>query len=124
MDLTGTWESADYECRGTKRTERVEISHVEQHLTAVKITGDDCVPAGFGTFTGRLPAGSSVGAIMWTTGTPRAPASAQAAGFLMVVDQDTFRAGSEHMSDMTFTRVLDREAHPKRSPSCGTGVAR
>ena len=105
-DLTGNWQSNDYECpAGTRHTEVVSIRHDAESIVATKVTGDPCVPAGFETFSGRLPAGSSVAAITWTGGTSRAPASATFPGFLEIVDQDTFRAGSEFWNDQIFVRM-------------------
>jgi hypothetical protein len=106
VDLTGTWQSDGYQCpAGIRHTELVSIRHDEQRIVATKLTGDPCVPAGFETFSGRLPEGSSVAAINWTGGTPRAPASAQFPGFLEVLDHDTLRAGSEAWNDQIFVRV-------------------
>jgi len=108
ISLTGVWECSEYECPvGTKHTERVSISHADEHLIATKITGDDCVPAGFETFRGRLPTGSLIGAITWTGGLPREPASSTFPGFLKVIDNDHFQAGSSHWNDMFFVRIRD-----------------
>jgi len=88
IDLTGTWECRDYECpHGTKNTELVAITPSGEKLVATKITGDDCVPAGYETFSGRLPTGATIAAIVWTTGLPRAPATGSAPGFLRIVDR-------------------------------------
>jgi hypothetical protein len=108
INLTGVWDSDDYECPyGTKHTERVSISHSGEDLIAIKITGDDCVPAGFETFRGRLPSGSQVAAITWTAGQPKEPASATLPGFLKIIDRDHFRAGNSHWNDMIFVRSDD-----------------
>ncbi len=105
IDLTGIWESHDYECpHGTKHTELVTIRHSGERLWATKITGDDCVPAGYETFSGRLPQGATIAAIRWTTGSPRSPASSSTAGFLKIIDADTFLGGAPQMPDLTFRR--------------------
>lgn len=105
IDLTGKWESSDYECpAGTKHREVVSIKHVGEGIKAIKVTGDPCVPAGFETFSGRLPEGTSVAAITWTGGLPRAPASGTFPGFLEGIDANMFRAGSVASGDQTFVR--------------------
>ena len=104
VNLTGLWESRDYQCPwGVLHTELVEITHEGEKFVAIKVIGDECVPAGFESFTGRLPARASVGAISWTTGLPLSPASGRAAGFLKVVDENSFVAGSES-GDLVFRR--------------------
>lgn len=104
VDLTGTWRSDDYECPwGVKHSERVSVVDEGERIVATKITGDDCVPAGFETFSGRLPAGAPTAAITWTAGTPRAPASATRPGYLKILGRDEFRAGDE-FSEFLFVR--------------------
>ena len=71
---------------------------------ATEITGDDCVPAGFESFRARLPRGSQVGAVTWTGGLPREPASVTFPGFFKIIDLDHFMAGSPHW-EMLFTRI-------------------
>jgi hypothetical protein len=46
--LQGTWTGYGYYCerKGNKLTERVSLSVRGNYLTATKITGDHCVPAG------------------------------------------------------------------------------
>ena len=80
-----------------------EIRHDGEALVATKIVGDDCVPAGFESFSGRLPHSSPTGAIVWTCGTPRAPASEQRPGYLRVLSHDMFRAG-DAFGDFVFHR--------------------
>ena len=81
IDPTGTWGSDDYDCPwGVKHFELVSVVHDGDRIIATKLTGDDCVPAGFETFSGRLPAKSHVGAITWTTGWPNCPASGTVPG--------------------------------------------
>jgi len=105
LDLSGRWEASGYQCPwGTFHTEVVEVAHEGEQIVAVKIIGDDCVPAGFETFRGRLPTGASVGAITWTVGQPRAPASGQVPGFLRVLDENRFVAGDESGGDLVFRR--------------------
>lgn len=96
IDLTGTWRSDDYQCPwGVRHTELIEVVHKDERIVARKLTGDDCVPAGFETFSGRLPRLGLVGAITWTCGLPHAPASDQRAGYLKLVSRNEFHAGSE-----------------------------
>ena len=105
VDLTGTWRSNDYECPwGVKHSELVRLVHEGGQITATKITGDDCVPAGFETFHGRLPTGAHVAAIQWTVGTPRAPASGGRPGYLKILGNDESRAGDEGGMELTFRR--------------------
>lgn len=104
VDLSGTWLCDGYQCpSGVLNRELVEIQHDGESVIATKIVGDDCVPAGFESFSGRLPQSSPTGAIVWTVGTPRAPASAQRPGHLKVLSPDKFRAGDE-FGDLVFHR--------------------
>lgn len=108
IDLTGTWRSHDYQCPwGVRHTELIEVVHEDGQIVARKVTGDDCVPAGFETFSGRLPHGGVLGAITWTVGQAHAPASETRSGFLKVISHDEFHAGSE-FDELIFRRALPR----------------
>jgi hypothetical protein len=85
----------------------VSIAHEGEEIIAIKITGDDCVPAGLEAFRGRLPRGSQMAAVTWTAGLPKEPASTTFPGFLKIVDHHHFRAGNSRWNDMTFARVDD-----------------
>lgn len=68
-DLSGQWESSDYECpAGVKHTERVRITQDGTHISAVKTVGDDCVPAGHESFNGTVARTS--GTVRYWTGLP------------------------------------------------------
>jgi hypothetical protein len=98
INLTGVWLADGYECysRTGKRVrlpiKRVSVSHVGEDLTAVKIDGDACVPAGVPTFWGRLPRDSRRAVVTWTTGSPMRPASGTVRGTLKIIDRDHFRS--------------------------------
>lgn len=110
VNLTGNWHTSDYECPlGVKNIELVAVAHEGERIVATKITGDDCVPAGFETFSGRFPVGGQIAAITWTCGTPRAPASTSVPGYLKITSKNEFRAGAEQIPEMTFVRDISME---------------
>ncbi|MEK8019356.1 MAG: hypothetical protein VSS75_020990 [Candidatus Parabeggiatoa sp.] len=51
-DITGIWISKDYTCLGgtAPPTEKIKIEKKDSVFTAIKLVGDDCVPAGDLTF--------------------------------------------------------------------------
>jgi hypothetical protein len=54
VNLSGTWEATGYVCRGAEPPQRIRIVHSGTTVTAVKITGDDCVRAGQITWRGTF----------------------------------------------------------------------
>jgi hypothetical protein len=98
INLTGIWLADGYECFNralTRRvklpTKRISVSHVGEVLSAVKIDGDLCVPAGVVTFQGRLPPGSRRADVLLTVGNPKYPASRTVRGTLKIIDRDHFQ---------------------------------
>ncbi|MFH1020478.1 MAG: Cyclin D1-binding domain-containing protein [Pseudomonadota bacterium] len=59
IDITGLWLVENQCPMGTPISEVVSISIQGSSLTAIKITGDACVPAGQVTFSGTYSAGTS-----------------------------------------------------------------
>jgi hypothetical protein len=55
FSLRGEWVTSDFACRNAKRRETVSIGVFDTMLTATKVDGDDCVPAGYVAFEGKLP---------------------------------------------------------------------
>ncbi|HKP58810.1 MAG TPA: hypothetical protein VJV78_18945 [Polyangiales bacterium] len=55
IDLTGSWVSTDFECRSSKKRETLQVDQRDLNVSGTKITGDDCVPAGYVSFEGKLP---------------------------------------------------------------------
>lgn len=55
LDLSGQWVSNDFTCGTARLREFVNIEQHERDVTGVKVTGDDCVPAGYVSFEGQLP---------------------------------------------------------------------
>jgi hypothetical protein len=96
--FVGTWIGEGYHCPwGTRHTEKVEIKVNDNFLIATKITGDDCVPAGSQTFSGKIPNQVLKGTtfnITFTTGLPSNPASSTSPGQITVVNSDNFIAES------------------------------
>lgn len=85
LNLNGIWIGEGYECGGKVSTEQIKIEQKGNLIVGTKITGDDCVPAGFRTFFGAL---NTINAI-WTTGYPNQPACCQTTGRLTIKDNDT-----------------------------------
>lgn len=55
LDLSGQWVSNDFTCGAARLREFISIEQFERDVTGVKVTGDDCVPAGYVSFEGQLP---------------------------------------------------------------------
>jgi hypothetical protein len=53
-DLEGTWDATGYTCETSIALEKIKITVTGNKITAVKITGDNCVPAGEITWEGTL----------------------------------------------------------------------
>lgn len=102
-DLSGEWESSDYECARKKDiTERVRITQDGNRISAVKITGDDCVKAGHETFTGTIT--GTTGIVGFWLGQPGGqPVQSPPDTKLTVKDADTLVLSGP--ADYTFTRV-------------------
>ena len=99
--LSGTWMGNNYQCNGTYN-EEVRIEQSGTSITATKITGDPCVPAGNVTFTGTK-SGTDTYAVTCTVGTPSNPASSTNTGTLTVVDDNTLKVTGSGMN-VTYIR--------------------
>ena len=89
-DLTGIWESSDYQCPfGTFHTEQISIIHTNNNLVARKITGDPCVPAGDITFEGSFSEDTNF--LLMTVGLPPEPSSGKIPVQISLIDHDSFR---------------------------------
>ncbi len=98
FNLTGLWTSNQYQCpAGQFNTETVKVEQQGQNISALKITGDYCVPAGNMAFEGSLSGNS--GSLRCTVGSPQNPASAVIQGTLNIIDANSFQA-----CDMLFVR--------------------
>ena len=101
VDLTGTWESFEYQCPlGTYHSQIIRIKHVDDRLSAENITGDPCVPAGNITFEGTVV--RNQGSVEFVLGSPAIPASFRSEPRpLIVITPDVF-----HVGHFTFFRRL------------------
>ena len=102
----GEWSAVGYKC--TEHTplavQRVNVRQENGRFYGIKLTGDQCVPAKKLSFEGDLPqrvAKGGVLAVLFTIGSPEAPAARQKVKKLTVVDLNTFRIGNR-----TYTRVV------------------
>jgi len=103
VDLTGAWIGKGYSCEQGGLSEQVEITIKGNYLTAKKITGDNCVPAGNITFQGTLPDSLSEGSsfpVTFTVGSPTNPASGKSVQDLTVLNINSFSSYG-----VKFTRV-------------------
>jgi hypothetical protein len=55
LNLNGQWVSNDFTCGAARLREFINIEQYERDVTGIKVTGDDCVPAGYVSFEGQLP---------------------------------------------------------------------
>jgi hypothetical protein len=55
IDLSGLWVTTDFECRSSKRREVLQVDQRDLNVSGTKVVGDDCVPAGYVSFEGKLP---------------------------------------------------------------------
>jgi len=101
VDLTGTWESYEYQCPlGDYHSELIRIKHQDDRISAEKITGDPCVPAGNITFEGIVS--GNKGSVEFVVGSPATPASGRSdPSPLIVITPDVF-----HVGHLTFFRRL------------------
>ncbi|MEZ4942154.1 MAG: papain-like cysteine protease family protein [Saprospiraceae bacterium] len=105
LNLSGTWIGTGYQCPiGDYHRETVQITHEGNSITAVKITGDPCVPAGNVTFSGTFDPEDKTGVIIWTTGLPTTPACCMASGTLRFEDC-SLKATAASWEEITFTRI-------------------
>lgn len=72
-DLAGIWDATGYTCESSIAVEKIKITVTGNKITAVKITGDNCVPAGEITWEGTLSGDriSGRGRVSSGPGTPR-----------------------------------------------------
>jgi hypothetical protein len=100
----GTWIANGYECpRGTKHTEKINITVNGNSLVATKIEsrGDRCVPSGSRTFFGSIPSNVSRGSsfsVTFVGGYPNNPASSTNPDRLTIIDANTFSSGGESVT--------------------------
>jgi hypothetical protein len=55
LELAGEWSSSDFKCGTARRTELLSIEQQGAHISARKLSGDQCVPTGYLSFEGDLP---------------------------------------------------------------------
>jgi hypothetical protein len=84
VDLTGEWIGTGYRCTADTDIERVKIVHEGSNITATKITGDQCVPAGSTTFEGSFDNKTKTGNVTFTTGNPSQPSCCTLPGALIL----------------------------------------
>lgn len=105
--FVGIWIGEGYQCPvGTYHTEKVKIEVRDNFLVATKVTGDNCVPKGSQTFSGKIPNSVSQGSsfpITWIVGNPEKPASSTAEDMLTIIDANKFVIGGTWKT--RFTKV-------------------
>lgn len=106
IDLNGNWTAKGYTCPGGTSipTETVGIVQSQGKITATKVTGDPCVPAGKVTFTGIYDESKKIYNLTWTTGSSSAPASSTASGTMTVVDKNHLESTFSGNPSVSFTR--------------------
>jgi len=101
----GNWNGLGYTCDAkTPQIEVVNIRYSRGSLYAMKLLGDNCVPARKLSFEGRIPRRLWQGMrfpVKFVIGSPRYPASRQVPNFIQILDLNTFRVGRH-----TFYRVM------------------
>jgi hypothetical protein len=90
VNLSGLWQSSDYECPGgTKHTERLQITQDGTHVSAVKTVGDDCIQTGHESFSGTVT-GNSGKVRSWLGAPGHQPILASGDDNLVILDANTF----------------------------------
>merc|ERR1712151_1376596 len=101
----GNWNGLGYTCDAkTPQIEVVNIRYSRGSLYAMKLLGDNCVPARKLSFEGRIPSRLWQGMrfpVKFVIGSPKYPASRQVPNFIQILDLNTFRVGRH-----TFYRVM------------------
>ncbi len=87
-DLVGVWDATGYMCDQPIPVEVIKITAIGNKLTAVKVTGDPCVPAGEITWEGDISGGVITGRWRGTFG-PGQPINWVDGVSLRVVDRNT-----------------------------------
>ncbi len=93
IDLTGFWIATGYQCPiGTFHTEKIHITQNGNQITATKITGDPCVPAGSLTFTATLDVNDRKGQVLYRSGSPSKPNCCTSKGDMEIIDNNNFKS--------------------------------
>ncbi len=88
IDLNGVWVGENYQCpKGTYHREYIRIIHQGCDITAVKLSGDACIPSGYTTFKGRFDQNPFL--IDLTIGYPGYPTQKTREIQLLVIHPDT-----------------------------------
>jgi hypothetical protein len=104
VNLTGQWQSSDYECpAGVKHTERLQITQTGTQISAVKTLGDDCVPTGHESFNGTVT-GNSGKVRVWGA-QPGSQPTLGSSEDLVILDANTFKVSSAWAPTLHVTRV-------------------
>ena len=103
-DLSGQWQSSDYECpAGVKHTEQLQITQSGSHISAVKTLGDDCVKTGHESFVGTV-SGNSGKVRSWLGAVGYDPILSTSDENLVIKDANTFTVSGVG-NNLTVTRV-------------------
>lgn len=101
----GNWNGVGYICDDkTPQIEVVNIRYSKGRLYAMKLLGDNCVPAQKLSFEGVIPGKLWQGLrfpVQFVIGSPKYPASRQVPNNIEIIDLNTFRIGNH-----TFYRVM------------------
>jgi len=105
VNLTGRWIGMGYQCPiGTYHNETVDINHDGSQISAIKVTGDPCVPAGSETFTGSFDEATGRGVITLRTGNPSSPSCCSSGGTL-TLEGCTIKLNANTSEEIILTRV-------------------
>jgi hypothetical protein len=103
--LGGRWTSPDYTCPvGVRHTEIVDIDERGSQLTATKVVGDLCVPAGHVSFTGEVSGRSGLVAF-WAAQLGGVPTLGPQTQQLHVISEGRFTVQFAGVGTMTFTQA-------------------
>lgn len=109
-NLSGRWVGMGYQCPfGTFHNEIVEIVQNGTQISATKVTGDPCVPAGSETFKGSFDDEKGSGTVTVRTGNRSSPNCCSAGGTL-TLDGCTLKLISNTGGEIVFTRISGDKA--------------
>merc|ERR1711957_30281 len=109
--FVGHWNAVGYHCtKNTQKIEKISVTRKGNNILGMKLTGDECIPAGTRTFLFKMPEklwrGQVIGKCQFKIGAPEVKTPKFKEENVKIIDLNSFTIG-EH----TYYRIMGPQFH-------------